>query len=66
MDRHRDDADPDPTIHFDADPDPYLDLRTSITHVVYFKKIEFIFVSAGLNCFIFLVSVIIFNILQEY
>jgi hypothetical protein len=25
VDRHRVDADPDPTFHFDADPDPDLD-----------------------------------------
>jgi hypothetical protein len=45
-------------LPLDADPDPCLDLTPSI-------KNEFIFVSAGLNCFIFFVSVIvviIFNI----
>jgi hypothetical protein len=33
VDRHRFDAHPDPTFHFDADPDPYPDPITSFTRV---------------------------------
>ncbi len=56
LDRHRFDADPDPTFYFDADPDfPYAGK---------FHFFPFFHSSASLHCFVFLVSVIgvvIFN-----
>ncbi len=60
MDRHRFDADPDPTFYFDADPVP--DPSSIYTQV---RKSEIVFDFSSQHCFIFLISIIddiIFNI----
>jgi uncharacterized membrane protein len=76
VDRHRFDADPDPTFHFAAYPDP--DPTPSFTHVgisdffdIFYSLIfliSFIYSTVSLHIFIFLVSVLgalIFNILDS-
>ncbi len=59
MDWHSFDADPDPTFYFKADPDPDRDPIPSFKNGVKSETVlTFIQISASLNCFIFLVSVI--------
>ncbi len=67
MDRHRFDADPDPTFHSDADPDA--DLSSSFTHV---GKSENFFYFYSQQCqftlfflLIIVIGVIIFNIFNS-
>jgi hypothetical protein len=51
VNRHRFDADPEPTFHFDADPDPLPKLYLSWKQE---KKIDFISPQCQSHCFIFL------------
>jgi hypothetical protein len=53
VDRHRFDADPDPTFHFDADPDPDRTLRFIQKNGTFFTFIHSI---VSLHNFMFLIS----------
>ncbi len=67
MDRHRFDAHPDPAFHFYADPDLYPDPINSFTRVGKSgaKNLTLTCTAPAVLCFIFLVSVIIFNMLDS-
>jgi hypothetical protein len=68
VDRHRFDADPEPTFHFDADPDPDPDwhqnnadhIRTQVLHIMENNNRAIFFNYASFHCITFLISAKVF------